>query len=66
MKIVETIERECCTSADLVPYLAGYSRSHPLPARLHWCRHCGQWWVKDGRLGDSPRRVMVMQWRVDE
>ena len=64
MKITETIERNCCQPQDLVPYRAAYSRSHPLSETLHFCRHCGQWWVQPSLCG-LYQRVTVTDYRIE-
>lgn len=45
MKIVETIERECCTIADMKPYKAGFTWNNLRPVNPQFCAHCGQIYV---------------------
>jgi len=67
MKITETVTRECCQKQDLCDYKAAYPRSHPLPAKMKFCKHCGRWWVWDrpaGEMDGGLYPVTVEQWRI--
>jgi hypothetical protein len=54
MKILETIERECCAEQDLKPYMGMLKNSTINP--IFYCQHCGELWIpqRKMRFDDGP------------
>lgn len=42
MRIVETVERECCAVKDMKPYKGGFTGGRSFPLNPQFCVHCGQ------------------------
>lgn len=64
MKISETIERECCTRADLIPYNGtNFHVTHLARLKYMFCRHCGCIWGTERRMDEagsmSPVSIVV-------
>ncbi len=53
MKIKQTIERDCCQSEDLKPYLGICKNNNIKLLKPKFCIYCGQVWYNDKEMGPS-------------